>query len=68
MSYTCLDNGLAVQPWILSNIIDETTNAVPAHLNEFVVLERAGVRVGVIGLVEKCVLPPISWVPALMWP
>ncbi|KAF7800272.1 hypothetical protein EIP86_011519 [Pleurotus ostreatoroseus] len=40
-------------PWILSNIIDETTNAVPAHLNEFVVLERAGVRVGVIGLVEK---------------
>ncbi|KAJ3522883.1 hypothetical protein NM688_g8808 [Phlebia brevispora] len=40
-------------PWVLSNIIDETTNSVPEHLNEFVVLERAGVRIGVIGLVEK---------------
>lgn len=41
------------QPWLLSNIIDNTTNHVPEHLHEFVILERAGARVGVIGLVEK---------------
>jgi len=37
----------------LSNIIDTTTNQVPEYLKSFEVFERAGVRVGVIGLVEK---------------
>lgn len=41
------------QPWLLSNIIDEETGTVPVPLKEFEVLERAGVRIGLIGLVEK---------------
>ncbi|KAF5387159.1 hypothetical protein D9615_001693 [Tricholomella constricta] len=40
-------------PWILSNIIDSTTSKVPEHLHEFQIFERAGIRIGVIGLVEK---------------
>ncbi|KIY67658.1 Metallo-dependent phosphatase, partial [Cylindrobasidium torrendii FP15055 ss-10] len=40
-------------PWILSNIVDNTTGKVPEGLLEFVTFERAGVRIGVIGLVEK---------------
>ncbi|KZT11516.1 Metallo-dependent phosphatase [Laetiporus sulphureus 93-53] len=40
-------------PWLLSNIIDINTGRVPECTHEFQVLERRGVRVGVIGLVEK---------------
>jgi len=40
-------------PWLLSNIIDTTVSQVPEHLLEFYVLERRGVRIGFIGLVEK---------------
>ncbi|KAF8894422.1 Metallo-dependent phosphatase [Infundibulicybe gibba] len=40
-------------PWILSNIIDANTSDVPEHLHEFQIFERAGIRIGVIGLVEK---------------
>ncbi|CCM02861.1 uncharacterized protein FIBRA_04973 [Fibroporia radiculosa] len=43
----------SLQPWLLSNIIDSKTSRVPEHVHEFQVLERSGVRVGVIGLVEK---------------
>ncbi|OCH95318.1 Metallo-dependent phosphatase [Obba rivulosa] len=50
-------------PWVLSNIVDTTTSRVPEHLLEYVVLERAGVRIGFIGLVEK---EWISTVPT--WP
>lgn len=46
---------LCSQPWLLSNIVDATTSKVPEHLLEFAVLERAGLRIGFIGLVEKCV-------------
>ncbi|KAF7322681.1 25S rRNA adenine-N(1) methyltransferase [Mycena chlorophos] len=42
-------------PWLLSNILDTDTSTVPAGLLEFVVLERQGIRIGVIGLVEKWV-------------
>jgi len=41
------------KPWLLSNIIDTNTNQVPEYLKPFEVFERAGVRIGVIGLVEK---------------
>jgi len=40
------------QPWLLTNIIDTTTNQVPEHLKTFEEFERGGVRAGVIGLVE----------------
>ena len=43
---------------MLSNIVNTTTGEVPQGLKEFEVFERAGVRVGIIGLVEKYVL---SW-------
>lgn len=41
------------QPWILSNIIDKTTGKIPAKLREFEILERTGLRIGIIGLVEE---------------
>jgi 5'-nucleotidase len=37
----------------LSNIVDTSTSRVPEHLHEYHILERAGVKVGVIGLIEK---------------
>ncbi|KAJ7043265.1 Metallo-dependent phosphatase-like protein [Mycena alexandri] len=41
-------------PWLLSNIVDTTTSQVPKSLSEFQILERAaGLRIGIIGLVEK---------------
>jgi len=50
-------------PWLLSNIIDTTTGRVPAALKEYFVLERCGVRVGFIGLVEK------EWIATVAsWP
>lgn len=50
-------------PWILSNIIDEDTNRVPEHLHQFQVIERAGVRIGIIGLVEE------NWIATVSsWP
>ncbi|KAF9070381.1 Metallo-dependent phosphatase-like protein [Rhodocollybia butyracea] len=50
-------------PWLLSNIIDTETSQVPAALREFEVIERAGVRVGVIGLVER------EWITTVpTWP
>ena len=33
--------------------MDTTTNRVPESLQEFVVLERRGLRIGIIGLVER---------------
>lgn len=44
---------ITFKPWLLSNIVDTATSAIPEHLLEFVVLERAGLKLGVIGLVEK---------------
>ncbi|KAF8636482.1 hypothetical protein AX17_003297 [Amanita inopinata Kibby_2008] len=50
-------------PWILSNIIDADTLHVPQHLHEFKIFERAGLRIGVIGLVEE------DWIATVAsWP
>ncbi|OJA12754.1 hypothetical protein AZE42_07929 [Rhizopogon vesiculosus] len=50
-------------PWLLSNIIDENTGRVPIPLQELQVVERRGVRIGLIGLVEK------QWIATLpSWP
>ena len=43
------------ESWLLSNIVDEDTKNVPEHLRLFKVLERSGVRVGIIGLFEEFV-------------
>ncbi|KAH9853979.1 Metallo-dependent phosphatase [Lenzites betulinus] len=51
-------------PWILSNIIDTETSRVPEHLLEFYVFERSGVRIGVIGLVEKEWIATVSTWPS----
>ncbi|KAJ7286039.1 Metallo-dependent phosphatase-like protein [Mycena rebaudengoi] len=51
-------------PWLLSNIVDKTTSQVPAHLRDFEIFERAGLRIGVIGLVEKEWIATVSsWPP-----
>ncbi|THH33893.1 hypothetical protein EUX98_g299 [Antrodiella citrinella] len=50
-------------PWLLSNVVDTTTGRVPEPLREFEVLERAGVRVGIIGIIEK------EWIGTISsWP
>lgn len=50
-------------PWLLSNITDTNTSQVPDKLLEFLVLERSGARIGVIGLVEK------EWIGTITsWP
>ncbi|RDB21014.1 Trifunctional nucleotide phosphoesterase protein YfkN [Hypsizygus marmoreus] len=51
-------------PWLLSNIIDSKTSEVPAHLHEFQILERGGVRVGIIGLVEREWITTVSTWPS----
>ncbi|KAF8582061.1 Metallo-dependent phosphatase [Ramaria rubella] len=51
-------------PWILSNIYDTETNTVPDTLQQFVLLERYGLKIGVIGLVEKEWIETVSsWPP-----
>ncbi|KAI6043035.1 5'-nucleotidase [Pisolithus marmoratus] len=50
-------------PWLLSNIIDEDTGRVPEHLQQFQVVERVGLRIGIIGLVEE------NWITTVSsWP
>ncbi|KAI0637232.1 Metallo-dependent phosphatase-like protein [Trametes polyzona] len=51
-------------PWILSNIIDTERGRVPEHLLEYYVFERSGVRIGVIGLVEKEWIGTVSTWPS----
>ena len=38
---------------MLSNIIDNTTSKVPEYLKEYEIFDRGGIRIGIIGLVEK---------------
>ncbi|KAL1709989.1 Metallo-dependent phosphatase-like protein [Schizophyllum commune] len=51
-------------PWVLSNIIDRNTGTVPDVLKEFYVLERCGLRIGIIGLVEKEWIGTVATWPA----
>ncbi|KDR81434.1 hypothetical protein GALMADRAFT_239326 [Galerina marginata CBS 339.88] len=55
-------------PWLLSNIVDTTTSRVPGHLHEYRVIEKAGVRIGFIGLVEKEWIATVSsWPPEFVY-
>ncbi|KAI0317293.1 Metallo-dependent phosphatase-like protein [Amylostereum chailletii] len=50
-------------PWLLSNVIDAETGRVPDRVSELLVIERRGVRIGVIGLIEK------EWIGTISsWP
>ncbi|KAJ8514906.1 hypothetical protein ONZ45_g7602 [Pleurotus djamor] len=50
-------------PWLLSNIIDTKTKAVPEPMKDIHVLTKGGVRIGFIGLVEK------EWIATITgWP
>ncbi|KAJ8502019.1 hypothetical protein ONZ45_g11924 [Pleurotus djamor] len=50
-------------PWLLSNIIDTNTNAVPEPMKDIHVLTKEGIRIGFIGLVEK------DWIATITgWP
>ncbi|KAL0947321.1 hypothetical protein HGRIS_013440 [Hohenbuehelia grisea] len=51
--HLCKLIGATTFPWLLSNIIDTDTSRVPESLHEFQVFERSGLKIGVIGLVEK---------------
>lgn len=37
----------------MSNVVDTDTSTVPASLHEHFILDRAGVRIGFIGLIEE---------------
>ncbi|KAI0273835.1 Metallo-dependent phosphatase [Gloeopeniophorella convolvens] len=55
-------------PWLLSNIVDTTTSQVPEKFLEFYVLERRGIKIGVIGLVEKEWIGTVSsWPPHFVY-
>ncbi|KXN90361.1 putative 5'-nucleotidase [Leucoagaricus sp. SymC.cos] len=50
-------------PWLVSNIIDKNTGKVPEPMKDVHVLERKGVRIGFVGLVEK------EWIATITgWP
>ncbi|KAJ6526896.1 Metallo-dependent phosphatase [Mycena vulgaris] len=50
-------------PWLLSNILDTKTGKVPEPLKDFHIIEKAGIRIGLIGLVEK------DWIATINgWP
>ncbi|KAE8543376.1 hypothetical protein D1P53_000082 [Cryptococcus gattii VGV] len=50
-------------PWLLSNIVDTNTGRQPEPLKRFIVTERCGVKIGLIGLVEK------DWIATIpSWP
>lgn len=50
-------------PWLLSNIIDENTRTVPETMKETFVLERGGIKIGFVGLVEE------EWIATITgWP
>ncbi|KAJ6553022.1 Metallo-dependent phosphatase [Mycena capillaripes] len=50
-------------PWLLSNIFDTNTGKVPEPLKDAHVIEKAGIRIGLIGLVEK------DWIATITgWP
>ncbi|OWZ73671.1 hypothetical protein AYX14_00816 [Cryptococcus neoformans] len=50
-------------PWLLSNIVDCNTGRQPEPLKRFIVTERCGVKIGLIGLVEK------DWIATIpSWP
>ncbi|RKP26244.1 Metallo-dependent phosphatase-like protein, partial [Syncephalis pseudoplumigaleata] len=55
--------GLCNFPWLLSNVFDSSTKAPLANGKEYVVVERAGIKIGVIGLVEREWLQTISDLP-----
>ncbi|RKP02582.1 hypothetical protein CXG81DRAFT_10609, partial [Caulochytrium protostelioides] len=46
-------------PWVLSNVLDASTGGIVANCREYVVLERGGLRIGVIGLMERETLETI---------
>ncbi|KAI9597622.1 Metallo-dependent phosphatase-like protein [Syncephalis fuscata] len=50
-------------PWLLSNVFDSSTNMPLANGKEYIIVERAGIKIGVIGLVEKEWLQTISDLP-----
>ncbi|KAH7889945.1 Metallo-dependent phosphatase-like protein [Phlebopus sp. FC_14] len=51
-------------PWLLSNVVDKNTNSVPEHLRQFHVIERSGIIIGIIGLVEEDWISTVpSWPP-----
>ncbi|EIW81814.1 Metallo-dependent phosphatase [Coniophora puteana RWD-64-598 SS2] len=55
-------------PWLLSNIIDTNTGSVPEPMKSFHVLEKSGVRIGFIGLVEKAWIATITgWPDNFEW-
>lgn len=61
-------------PWLLSNVIDTKTGKTPAPLQRFVVVERCGVRIGIVGLVEEYVRDAVcanarDWIATIpSWP
>jgi 5'-nucleotidase len=40
-------------PWLLSNVLSEDGSAADPDIKRYLILENSGLRIGLIGLVEK---------------
>ncbi|KAF5354820.1 hypothetical protein D9756_005700 [Leucocoprinus leucothites] len=55
-------------PWLFSNIVDTNTGTVPMPMKEVYVLERKGIKIGFVGLVEEEWIKPITgWPKNFKW-
>ncbi|KAF0455054.1 Metallo-dependent phosphatase [Gigaspora margarita] len=50
-------------PWLLSNVVDSETDEPMAGSKKFVILEKNGLKLGIVGLVEKDWLDTIPNLP-----
>lgn len=48
-----LDNGEANFPFLSTNIYQHSTDGLPEHIDEYVVLERMGIKIAVIGFIGE---------------
>ncbi|CAG8554798.1 1270_t:CDS:2 [Cetraspora pellucida] len=51
-------------PWLLANVVDSTTNETLVGSKKFVILEKGGLKLGIVGLVEKEWLETIPNLPS----
>lgn len=45
--------GKTTFPWVLSNVLDDSKGVSSDHIKRFHIVENKGLRLGIIGLVEK---------------
>ncbi|KAJ3084755.1 hypothetical protein HK102_000566 [Quaeritorhiza haematococci] len=54
-------------PWLLSNVYEKDTNQLLAEGKEYVIIERGGLKIGFVGLVERDWLDTIAQLPPVIY-